>query len=249
MVLGLVVAGSLWAHAQPKASYLLYDKAAELGQTLNAFAADSMLYASFSAKVDSLRARRAMQERYAQLIHQVTPDLKHGQNHQLLERLVETKDAMHACLTSPSTPDKTQKLLRSVRATNQALHALFAHSKLALSPSQDLLYTLRHMQMVLEEILVDYVVRFRRGDNKSIPKETLARIDAFVSDWGRCETYTAWHPDTRPIRERLMRGWGVMRQTLHQKDLPLVVEVAARHLSSLVQTLREIQTNQREETP
>ena len=247
IVIGLVLAGAVSLHAQSRMSYLFYDKTAQLQKEIYAFVSNDLLYTAFPAKVAFLRECTTLSKDAIQIIRQITPDMKEGKNHHLLAHFIEAKNTMKQILSSHSSPQEMRSLVATARTINQELLPVFAQPKPALTPSQQLLYTLRHMQMLLEEMLFDYTVQYHHKGETEAQKDMTRSMKQFDADLREVLAYPDWQPDARPLQSRIRRGWGVLHPTLRQANLPLVVEVATHHLSSLLHSLHQMQANQNED--
>jgi len=230
-------------HAAPQDSYYLLDSIARLEQKIIAFSRYAYLSHAFEYHHQYQQHMRESMDAYDRTMRQMTVDLEGSDNRKLLNRFVAVKSCMHDLLSGAHFSENFQRLMSSNHRLDAIIEQVATPRIAALSPEQRVLYALMQMQVVVEKIARDYVVEDLSGAQTKHISDALARdIREYEAQDNVRKAYTQWSTREQITGDRIASAWAVMKASITQPHLPMLIDLGADHIDGILAALRAMIT-------
>jgi len=235
----LLMTGTMLLQARPEVSYHFLNKMIQAEQYLLSFTKYQYLYRTFPVKTWYRQAAGKDFEHYETALRQVTIDLNDAQDRTVLNRMIEAKNRMKNILEDRGTSEEITRLVETGRSLRERIDRMHLSGAKVLMPSEQMVFHLKKMRMLIEGMNLEYLFRNSDGGKEKKHSTLLYLTSTFERHLDRCRHYRDWRPQERIQCQRISAGWKVLKTYLNVRDLPQVIEVGSRHLSGLIDRLRQ----------
>jgi len=230
-------------HATPQDSYYLLESLAHLEQKIIAFSRYASLSHHFEFHPRYQQHMREQMDAYDRTMRQMTVDLEGSDNRKLLNQFVAVKSSMHDVLSGDHFSEDFQRLMSSSHHLETTIAQVATPRIAALSPEQRVLYALMQMQVLVEKIARDYVVEDLSGAQTKHISDALARdIREYEAQDRVRKAYTQWSTREQITGDRIASAWAVMKASITQPHLPMLIDLGADHIDGILAALRAMIT-------